>query len=85
MFCMLSAPQSLVLTGAASQAVTSTAANAQRQEAAVKRRAEEMDSDMDRLLETASSGGMSTGLEFDLSTDNSTNVIKSMQARGLPD
>lgn len=82
---MLSAPQSCAVTGAASQAVTSTAANAQRRGAAVRRQAEEMDSDMDRLLETASSGGMSSGLEFDLSTDNSTNVIQSMQARGLPD
>ena len=81
---MLSAPKSCVLTGAASQAVTSTAAKAQRKEAAA-RQAEEMDSNMDRLLETASSGGMSTGLEFDLSKNNNTDVIKSMQARGLPD
>lgn len=76
----------LVPSSSLAGTVTTSAASA-HQQAVDQKRAAEMESDMDRLLETASSGGMSTGLELELSADNSTGpILRELQkARGSAD
>lgn len=81
---VLSEVQICHVVGVRSSAAASTS---QGRDAASARQAAEIDSDIDRLLETASSGGMSAGLEFDLSADDSPgSIVREMQAsRGNPD
>lgn len=76
--CDLQWPHQYSVLGTESNAVS----NSQRREAAQRRQAAEIDANMERLLETASSGGMSTGLEFDVTADNSTgSVVQVMQGQ----